>query len=265
MIMADRIIGRGRSSSFKPKSAAKEEAKEEPKEQAPLVLPGTFQSWLLGVLQGGSSSWVPQYIESEFFELARQQIKTRSGGFDVQTVILACAALNAARTQVPAILDTALNQVKSQVTSSVVISGYDSQLYKELLSFAREKSQESQSSGLQFLGGQHKMRSLSGDLTPLSGNTHGSFWHNGTHFTIEMDSSETVDKSKSGRLNSDDFISGMPDPSRNVTVRCFDRTQAPILALFEHIQKRSQKLEVIEMQAKALPHGYLSSRPTGHR
>jgi hypothetical protein len=166
---------------------------------------------------------------------------------------------------VPAILDTALNQVKSQVTSSVVISGYDSQLYKELLSFAREKSQESQSSGLQFLGGQHKMRSLSGDLTPLSGNTHGSFWHNGTHFTIEMDSSETVDKSKSGRLNSDDFISGMPDPSRNLTVRCFDRTQAPILALFEHIQKRSQKLEVIEMQAKALPHGYLSSRPTGHR
>jgi chaperone BCS1 len=238
---------------------------EEPQEQAPLVLPGTSQSWLLGVLQGGSSSWASQYIESEFFELARQQIQTRTGGFDVQTVILACAALNAARTQMPAILDTALNQVKSQVTSSVVISGYESQLYKELLSFAREKSQESQSSGLQFLGGQHKMRSLSGDLTPFSGNTHGSFWHNGTHYTIEMDSSETVEKSKSGRLNSDDFISGMPDPSRNLTVRCFSRSQAPILALFEHIQKRisqSQKLEVIEMQAGARDkHSTRNKRP----
>ena len=101
LIMADCLIGRSGSysitgrgrSSPKPAPETKDESS---REYVPLVLPSTFRSFVLGVLQGGNQTWISKYIESEFFELARQEIKSRAG-FDIQMVIMACVALNAAR------------------------------------------------------------------------------------------------------------------------------------------------------------------------
>ncbi|KAF1838391.1 P-loop containing nucleoside triphosphate hydrolase protein, partial [Decorospora gaudefroyi] len=217
--------------------------------------PATFQSWLFGVLNGGQDNWIMRYMESEFFERARKQVKSRTGGLDIQMVMMGCAALNAARVRIPAVLNAALNQIKAQATSSIVISGADSTLYTGLLKLASEKSKESHSSMLQFRG-QHHALSLTGELNPLPGKTQGSFWHDGTRFTLEV---ETPPKAKNV-LKPEDAISGAlpdsfvdnPDLTRNMTVRCFGHSQDPILALLQHVKKRmaqNTKLHIRELGA----------------
>lgn len=129
-------------------STSKSEAKPtkeviERQDTRPTVPPATLQSWLYGILNGGQDSWNMRYMESEFFELARQQVKNCTGGFDLHLVMLACAALNAARVRIPAILEAVFEQVKTQVTSSMLISTCSYMLYDDLIAFAREKSEES--------------------------------------------------------------------------------------------------------------------------
>jgi hypothetical protein len=137
------------------------------KEEAVNTPPTTFQSWLFGVLSGGKDCWIMNYIYSEFYEVAQNSIKERTGGWDVHILILARAALNAARVQLPVMLSTLLNQYKPQVTSSIMISGYDSQLCVGLLALAREKVEESRK--FRRFHGEHQIRAVSGELSFVAG------------------------------------------------------------------------------------------------
>jgi len=206
--------------------------------------PVTFQSWLFGIVNGGRDSWLMRYMESEFYELARTAIKDRTGA-DIHMVMMGCAALNAARIEIPAMLNTVLDQIKTQVTSSIVISGIQGQLFKELLDFAHEKSEENRSSKFRF-SGEHHFRKATGELVPLSGNFSGSFWHDGTHFTLEVQDAPDANPEEN-------MMSRSVNPSSNLVIRCFGRSHGPILALLEHVQKRisqSLKLRVIEVRGR---------------
>ncbi|RMZ69795.1 Mitochondrial chaperone [Pyrenophora seminiperda CCB06] len=228
----------------KPKVAPKApKAQEEqtPKQLLPAKPPGTFQSWLFGVMNGGQDSWLMRYMESEFYELARRAIQTRTGA-DIHMVLMGCAALNAARVKIPAMLGTVLNQVKTQVTSSIQISTLDP-MYKDLLQLAREKSEENQSSFR--LTGDHQLRKPSGEIVPLSANFSNAFWHNGTHFTLESQASPDA-KAEDASLHRS------VDPLGKLTIRCFGHSRNPILKLFKHVQERisqSSELQVYELGA----------------
>ena len=85
--VAPQEVRHDKSTSF---SAPKDDAA---KEQAINTPPTTFQSWLFGVLSGGQYSWIMNYMNSEFYDIARNAIKERTGGRDVQILIMTCAAL----------------------------------------------------------------------------------------------------------------------------------------------------------------------------
>ncbi|EDU44506.1 ATP-dependent chaperone [Pyrenophora tritici-repentis Pt-1C-BFP] len=211
---------------LQPKATATEQ--EPHKKQVTVTPPATFQSWVFGIMNGGQDSWLMRYMESEFYELARKAIKDRTGG-DIHMVMMGCAALNAARVKIPAMLSVALTQVKSQVTSSIAISAYDSPLIKELFQIAREKSEEFQSLKLR-LSGEHHLRKVSGELVPISGNSSGAFWHNGTYFTLEL-------QGKSGEAD-EIAIATTLDPTSKLVVGCFGHSSDPIQALIEHAKTR---------------------------
>ncbi|KAG9193854.1 hypothetical protein G6011_03889 [Alternaria panax] len=137
---------------------------------------------------------------------------------------MACAVLNAARVQIPVVLDALLNQ----------------------------KSEQSRK--LRRFHGEREVRAISGELSPLAGKTQGSFWHNGTRFTLELQRPETThkEKEKTERMDNRDFFARTREPLTNMTVRCWGHSREPITALFEDLKKRiseSTKLTVVKMQA----------------
>ncbi|KAI4664279.1 uncharacterized protein J4E79_003782 [Alternaria viburni] len=232
------------------------------KEQAINTPPTTFQSWLFGVLSGGQDSWIMNYMNSEFYDIARNAIKERTGGRDVQILIMTCAALNAARVQLPVILSALLNQVKPQVTSSITISGYDSVLCGGLLTLAREKAEESRK--LRRFRGEHQLRAVTGELSLIAGETAGSFWHKGRQYMLEIQRSGTAEKSELERLRTNDFFTSLPDPSGSITVRCWGHSRQPITELFEDVQKQvleSTQLTVVEMGAHGDKKSKRNKRP----
>jgi chaperone BCS1 len=262
--LEDRMkIDREAYKNYQKQSAAAESEpvsipKEEPKmKEVVSTPPATFQSWLFGVLSGGQDSWIMNYMNSEFYETARNAIKERTGGRDIHVAILVCAALNAARVRIPVVLDALLNQVKSQVTSSVIISGYDSRLCRELMKLVLEKSEERRK--LRRFRGEHEIRAKGGELQPVGGKTHNSFWHNGTHFTVEIyrprdpDKKKQKEKEKAENLDDTELFSRDVDVTARLTVRCWGHSREPITALFEDLEKRiseSRNLTVVEMQAR---------------
>ncbi|KAE8874655.1 hypothetical protein PTNB73_01287 [Pyrenophora teres f. teres] len=214
---------------------------EEPhKKRVTVSPPATFQSWLFGIMNGGQDSWLMRYMESEFYELARKAIKDRTGG-DIHMVMMGCAALNAARVKIPTMLAAVLTQIKTQVTSSISISAFDSPLIKELFQIAREKSEDSQSLKLR-LSGEHHLRKVTGELVSLSGNSAGSFWHDGTYFTLEV---------QGGSDEAEEIaIATTLDPSSKLVISCFGHSSDPIQALIAHAKKRitqTRMLQVVEM------------------
>lgn len=217
--------------------------------KAPVIPPATFSSWLLGVLNGGEDCWIMRYMESELFELARQQIKHRTGGIDVHMVLLACTALNAARIKVPVMLEMILDQVKTQATSSLIISAMEATLCTELLKIAREKSEESQSALAKFQG-QREMQTIEGYRTNLPGNALSAFWHNGTHFTLEI-SKPSQAEGTTQPSRREFYMLSIP-PENALTIRCFGHSKEPIAALVKYAQVRihqSRRLDIINVQA----------------
>lgn len=194
--------------------------------------------------------------------MARDAIKERTGGRDIQILIMACAALNAARVQLPAIMSALLNQAKPQVTSSTTISGYDSALCGELLTLAREKAEGDRK--LRRFRGEHQMRTVTGQLSLVAGKTEGSFWHNGKHFVLEIRRSGTAEKSELDKLNTNDFFTSLPDPTGSITVQRWGHSPQPIIDLFEDVQKQfleSTKLPVVEMGAHGDKKSQRNKRP----
>ncbi|KAH6881789.1 hypothetical protein BKA58DRAFT_446052 [Alternaria rosae] len=202
------------------------------------------------------------HMSSEFYDMAGDAIKEHTGGRDIQILIMTCAALNAARVQLPAIMSALLNQVKPQVTSSITISGYDSVLCGGLLTLAREKAEESWE--LRRFRGEHQMRTVTGQLSLVAGKTEGSFWHRGKHFMLEIQRSGTAEKSELDKLNTNDFFTSLPDPTGSITVRCWGHSRQPITELFEYVQKQfleSTKLTVVEMGAHGDKESQRNKRP----
>ncbi|KAL1799591.1 hypothetical protein ACET3X_003628 [Alternaria dauci] len=209
-----------------------------------------------GVLSRGQDSWILKYMNSEFYEIARNSIKERTRGRDIHVAIIACAALNVARVQIPVVLDALLNQVKWQVTSSIVIDGYDIQFCNGLLKLVREKSEESRK--LRRFRGEHEVRTRYGRLSPLAGKMHSSFWHDGTHFTLDIQRPKTAHKNKgtgnTERVDNSELFRLDAPGSTSITVRCWGHSREPITELFKYIEKRiseSKKLNDVELQANA--------------
>ena len=119
-------------------SSSKRRPTETPKNQTPATSPTTFLSRLFVILSGGRHSRLKRFIE--FFEHAREQIKNSTGGFDIEWVVIACDALNAAGITIPAILEAIASQAKLLFTSSQIISAIDALLYSGILQLVQEKS-----------------------------------------------------------------------------------------------------------------------------
>ncbi|KAF2876701.1 hypothetical protein BDV95DRAFT_561370 [Massariosphaeria phaeospora] len=209
-------------------------------------LPTTFQAWVIGILTGGTENWMKPYVESRFFETARQSFKTRAG-FDVQWLVTSFMLYSAAKEKLPAVVDKTV----FQVTSSVTIESH--WIGKSIIELASKQSTSSATSGLMF-GGQH--------VNFVDNDTHESsseasprfFWYDGTLFILQTEGSfankdDSPPDDNSGGYNSYDYEQRYGSSSGNgkMVLCCFGRTTKPIEALITHceqLNRESEKLQV---------------------
>jgi len=205
------------------------------------VVPTTFISWVVGVLQGDQHPWFLKYIESEIFKTTSKQLKLRTN-LDVQWIVAACVALHSAKKYLPQLRDDVLGQIKSQATSSITLKASDATLQDGLVRFIRTSTVSTKSSWLN-LHGRHEERDREGALKPLPGQLQQAFWFNDTLFLIH--------ESKASDDNTNDWGCAA-DERRQLTVRCFGHTNEPIVKLLDHIKNEALKSEKLDVR-KLMP------------
>lgn len=182
-----------------------------------------------------------ELMNSSVLDSISAKISTATGGrLDVRLFIAACVGAKAAANTVPSFVDMLFDQVKTNVSSSLVVSQNNPTLYNGLQNLAQDKAEASGKAWYQFHG-QHGIQLASGDIGNLPGKSQKFFRHDGTLFILEVDEHAAPQHKRQV-------------PTSHMVVRCFGHSNAPIRALFDYViqqHNESQELTVLKMVAGA--------------
>lgn len=167
-------------------------------------------------------------------------------GVDLQWLATACVAINEGKQRIPGVLDSVLDHVKLQATSSVEVPLYDMVIYNGLLLFAAEKTSGNKTSWLNFRG-QHDRIDKDGEIRPVRGNSGRSFRHNDTLFFLEL---AGPDYHVNGDDNNDQYHMNWgqnhPNDARSrMTIHCFGGSNDPVRKLLAHIKLQAVHSEIL--------------------
>lgn len=80
-----------------------------------------------------------RYMETAIFKETSKQMQERTG-MDVRWIVAACVALHSAKEYLLQLRNDFLDQVKSQVTSSIILSSNDGTVRDGLIRFVRRNT-----------------------------------------------------------------------------------------------------------------------------
>lgn len=105
----------------------------------PPPVPTSLLFLAIGMIEGDSNAWFMRYLEFDVFKNTKTQIKSRTG-INVEWIVAVALAGHAGWEHISGMMNDLLEQVKSQVTSSITIYSVDSVIQTGIIRYMRAQS-----------------------------------------------------------------------------------------------------------------------------
>jgi chaperone BCS1 len=217
--------------------------------------PQTLEAWVLGIVSSGAATGLIKYVDSPFFNEARNRLKKRTG-LDIQWIVAAYGAFAAGRRYLPWVVE----KFRYQACSSVTISkGVDAAKYNAILAFVANQTATGQTAAppmprFKWHGEHSEVLRPGSEGAAAYGSSRWDgqprfLWHNGRYFSVETYGDGPIDEEWSESNDS--------SVSQWVVVSCFGQSDKPVRDFIAHCEKMSD-VKGKQLQILNLDNRYLS-------